>query len=168
MNKWSDDAWNKRHLVIYKCQVSALYHRKRERFYSLLDKTSSTFALIGGSAAMSEFLPTPESKAFAGGLIALFAIPAVVLSWADKSKDHAVLASRFIAVEAEIEGAGVIDSDLVGKFMEKAVAIEAKEPPQLPTLTRICQNEVARATDHNGHVSKIKWWESLLSQWIAI
>lgn len=168
MNNWTDDAWSKRHEVIYKCQLSALYHRKRERFYSLLDKASSTFALIAGSAAMSEFLPTPEVKSIAGGIVAIVTIPSVVFSWAEKSKDHAVLASRFIALEAETEGSSVQSLDGMNRLLERVIAIEAEEPPAFPTLTRICQNEIARASDHERHISSIPPYKRWLANWMAI
>lgn len=166
MKEWSDPAWERRHEIIYKCQLSALYHRKRERFYGFLDKFSSSLALVAGSAAMSDLFPTPWEKSIAGGVVALVTIPGIVLSWAEKAKDHAVLASRFVALEAEVEGAGVVDVDALDRLMGRAVSIEAEEPPQLTTLTQICQNEIANASGDKDNVSIIPWYRRWISSWV--
>lgn len=166
MNGWTDNAWERRHQVMYKCQVSALYHRKRERFYGLLNRLSAAVALIAGSAAMSDFLTTLEAKSIAGGLVAMVTIPGIVFSWAEQAKDHAVLASRFIAPEAEVEGLAVTDEQTLNERMQRAIALEAEEPPQLATLTRICQNEVASASGHETYVSPIGWFSRLTANWL--
>lgn len=166
MENWSDEAWARRHAVLYKCQVSALYHRKRERFYGTLNRLASSFALIAGSAAMSDFLPSPPAKSIAGGIVALVTIPGVVFSWPERAKDHAVLASRFIAIEAEVEGLGIADQGAFDAMMQRAIAIEAEEPPQLVTLTLICQNEIARASGEKNSISKIRWYSRLTANWV--
>ena len=166
MSGWPDSAWERRHNVMYKCQVSALYHRKRERFYGSLDKLSSVLALVAGSAAMSDFLITAAAKSIAGGMVAIVTMPGIVFSWAERAKDHAVLASRFVALEAEVEGLGVADERVFDALMQKAVSIESEEPPQLVTLTKICQNEVARASGHTACVSKIGWFGRWTANWL--
>jgi hypothetical protein len=47
-----DHAWTKRHDALYKAELSALYHQKRERFFELLDKLGKAAAVFGGSAAL--------------------------------------------------------------------------------------------------------------------
>lgn len=166
MSGWSDRAWERRHDIIYKCQVSALYHRKRERFYGFLDKFTSSLALVAGSAAMSDFLSTTEAKSIAGGLVAIVTIPGIVFSWAERAKDHAVLASRFVALEADVEGLGVTDESAFDAMMQRAISIESEEPPQLATLTKICQNEVARASGHDDCVSEIGRFSRWTAHWL--
>ena len=63
-------------------------------------------------------------------------------------------------VEAEIEGAGVLDTNQLAKLKERAILIEMEEPPQLSALTRVCQNELAFATGHKEQLTKLSSTES--------
>jgi hypothetical protein len=166
MAQWTDANWESRFVIIYKCRLSALYHRKRERFFSLLDKLTTAFALIAGAGAMTDLLSTAENKAIAGAIVVAVTLPGIVFSWADKSRSFALLAAKFIALEAEIESAGVLDAEALDKFRAKALLLEMEEPPQLSVLTRICQNEIALASGNFDKVTKIPSWQRYLAQWL--
>lgn len=166
MNKWTEENWQKRFDIVYKCQLSSLYHRKRERFYSLLDKISNALALIAGTSAMSELLPSAQAKAIAGAIVAAVTLPGIVFTWADKARAHALLASKFIALESEIIGAGILTSSQLDKFSEQALKLEVEEPPQLSALTRLCQNEIAFAMGEKGSINKLSFRERLFAHFI--
>jgi hypothetical protein len=110
--EWNDHNWKRYYDLDYKCRLSALYHRKRERYYALLDKFSTALALIAGSAAFSDLLHTPEQKSIAGGLVALVTLPSLVFAWSDNAKLHATLAARFIQIEAEMQKMGVLSAQM--------------------------------------------------------
>lgn len=163
MKQWTDEDWKNRSDIVYKCQLSALYHRKRERFLSLLDKITNALALIAGASAMTEMLPSTHSKAIAGAVVAFVTLPGIVFSWADKARSHALLASKFIALEADIEGSGVLDANQLDKLRERALLLEMEEPPQLSALTRLCQNEIANALGEIGSIKPMTFWERKLA-----
>lgn len=163
---WTEENWKERFDIIYKCQVSCLYHRKRERFFSLLDKISNALALIAGASAMSEILPSTSLKAMAGAVVAIVTLPGIVFSWADKSRMHALLAAKFVSLEADVEGAGVLDAEQLSKLRESALRLEMEEPPQLSALTRLCQNEIAYATGNSKSMSSITFWERKLAHFL--
>lgn len=168
MEQWTDQNWSERFGVVYKCRVSTIYHRKRERFFSLLDKLSSAFALVAGAGAMTDFLPSASAKAIAGAIVAAVTLPGIVFGWADKSRAHALLAAKFVNLEADIEGAGVLEAQALDKLKEQALLIEMEEPPQLSCLTRICQNEIAFATNEPSSMTDIPWWKHWLAHFLDL
>lgn len=143
--QWEADNWGRRSDLVYKCQLSALYHRKRERFFSMLDKGATALALIAGSAAMSDILDTAALKSMAGVAVAAVTLPAIVFSWSDKARLHALLASKFVRTESDIEAAGLLNAEQLDRFHAALLSIEAEEPAELSALTRLCQNEMAAA-----------------------
>ncbi|MGV0999637.1 MAG: hypothetical protein ACOYBQ_09945 [Fluviibacter sp.] len=113
---------------------------------------------------MSDFFPSASEKSYIGGLVALVTLPNVVFSWASKARLHAMLASRFVALQSEIELAGIITDDEANTFKSTATSVESEEPPELSALTRICQNEIANADgNHKGYVTKISCHQRLLA-----
>lgn len=164
MAEWTDESWEKRYKIIYKCQLSTLYHRKRERFFSLLDKMTSALALIAGASAMSELLPTAELKALAGAVVAAVTMPNIVFSWADRARTYALLASKFVGLQATIEGAGILDDVQLNNFQEQALKLEMEEPPQLSTLTKLCQNEIAYAMGEKDSMTKLTFFQRHFAQ----
>lgn len=161
MQQWETHNWEKFNELVYKCRLSALYHRKRERFFSLLEKMSTSCALVAGSAAFSEILSSPESKSMAGAAVAAATLPSVVFAWSDKARLHSVLASRFTQVEAELEGAGVLNAIALDSYKSRLLSLEAEEPPSLSALTRKCQNELAFAIGDQSSVTNLKFHERM-------
>lgn len=157
MNEWSDRNWELRHEIIQKCRISSLYHRKRERFFALCDKLSVSLSLIAGASATTDLLVTAEAKAIAGALVVLFTMPSIVFAWTDKARLHGLLASKFIALEADIEGAGVLEEAALQRFKERALKLDMEEPAQLSALTRICQNELSFASGNTRNMTKISF-----------
>jgi hypothetical protein len=162
-NSWTDANWQRRFDLVYKCQLSCLYHRKRERFYSFLDKFTNALALIAGASAMSELLGTAHLKALAGAVVAIVTLPGIVFTWADKARAHALLAGKFVDIESAIECSGILDAHQLDVFFERALKLEIEEPPQLSALTRICQNEIAFAMGRIDSMTKLSWKQKFLA-----
>lgn len=162
MEQWTDGNWQRRSEAVYKCQLSALYHRKLERHFSMLDKCGTALALIAGSAAFSDLLPSAGAKAWAGAVVAAATLPSLVFGWSDKSRSHALMASRFVRIEAEIEAAGVVEAAALDDIHGRLLGLEAEEPPQLSALTRLCQNELAIALDAPANITPMPWWQRKL------
>ena len=157
MTNWTDKNWTHRFEIIYKCRLSALYHRKRERFFALCEKITTAISLIAGAGAMTDLLDTVTLKAYAGAVVVLFTMPSIVFSWGDKSRSHALLASKFISLESEIEGGGILGDFKLNKFHEIVLRLDMEEPPQLSLLTRICQNEISYSSGQFEKITQIHW-----------
>lgn len=159
-----DHAWEKRHEALYKAELSALYHQKRERFFELLDKLGKAASLFGGSAALWK-VGSPESISAIAAFITVTSSLSLVFSFSERSKRHAELARSFRDIISEILGKGEIsfnESD-ASAWMGKLCALEAKEPPTLSALTVMCQNELAIARNARTHVHP----QGMLTRWLV-
>ena len=153
----ADFLWDERLYVQYRAELSTLYHRKRERFFALCDRSSKAASLIAGTAAFSSLLPSAEAKAWAGAVVAAATMPGLVMAWNDRARLHGELAQKFLAVEAEIVAKGKRDfteSDL-NTWLAKLLAIEASEPPTLGGLTAVCHNQLATSNGNPESIVKI-------------
>lgn len=138
-------------------QLSAIYHRKRERFLALCDKVSKIIALVSGSAAFSTFLKTADAKAAAGLIVAAVTLPDLVFSWADRARLHGEFAQKYGNLEADIESVSTENlTDInLSEWKSSLSRIEAGEPPTLSALTRICQNQMALARGDYAAVTRL-------------
>lgn len=149
-----DHAWNKRESTLYRAELSALYHQKRERFFELADKLGKAVSVIGGSAALWK-IGNPRALAGLALLITTTSSFSLVFSFSDRSKRHSELAKSFRELIAKITSTsdfGVTDV-LSTAWASELHSLEVKEPPSLAALTIMCQNELAIA---RGEHSKVK------------
>ncbi len=158
MDQWTDASWNRYFGLNYRCRLGALYHRKRERFFSSCDKWSTAITLIAGSAAFSRFV-TEEIFALLVGLTVVAAsMLKLVMGWSDKARTHAVLAQRFIQLDATMVAAGPMDAEKLDQFESELIAIDADEPPALSALVRQCQNELDQALGKHSPENSLGFW----------
>lgn len=139
-----DHAFEKRCNALYKAELSALYHQKRERFFELADKLGKASSLFGGSAALWKIGDENLVKNLAAFITASSAL-SLVFSFSERSKRHAELAQGFRAIISEILAKSEFEITPIdaGSWMSKVCTLEAKEPPSLSALTVMCQNELA-------------------------
>lgn len=158
-----DDSWARRYEVLYRVELSVLYHQKRERFFELCDKLAKAVAVIGGSAALWK-LTSPEALGWIVAAITVTSTLSLVFGFSDRSKRHAELARNFRQLEADIVGKGVAGFDEhLDKWEEKARMLESQEPPALGGLVVLCQNELAIAANQRDKVVPL----SLRQRWTA-
>ena len=148
-----DYLWNKRHEVLYRTELSTLYHKKRDRFFSVWDKLASAVGVIGGSAALAN-LSNPDHLAWIALVITLVSSAALVIGFSDRARRHSDLAKDFRQLEASIVARGERDfteQDVLG-WDSSTRMLESSEPPVLGALVVLCQNELARAQGHESCV----------------
>ncbi|MRX08858.1 hypothetical protein GJ697_13530 [Pseudoduganella sp. FT25W] len=154
-----DHAFNKRCDALYKAELSALYHQKRERFFELADKLGKAASLIGGSAALWK-LSNGDVVAVMAACVTVSSALSLVFSFSERSKRHAELAQGFRLIISEVLAKSEFDVTPVdaGSWMSRVCALEAKEPPSLSALTVMCQNElaIARGADNKVRPQDIK------------
>jgi hypothetical protein len=157
----TDYLWNLRHRTLYDVELSALYHRKRERFFGFLDRTTKAVAIIGGSAAFAA-VGGPDALKWAGLAVAGTSTLALVFGFAERARDNAELAQRFLTLQADIVRAGERDftEDQIRDWSAQRLLIETAEPPALGALVIECQNELASVRD--GQRYRIPWFARLL------
>ena len=154
-----------RHKALYQAELSALYHRKRERFLALCDRGGKAIALIAGTAAFSAVLGSAEAKSYAGLAVAAATLPGLVFAWGDKARLHSELAQKYIALESEIIAVGEREftEEQCHIWQSKIRFLEASEPPTLTVLVRICQNQIAMAIGQQDAIYKIKFVEKVFA-----
>lgn len=158
-----DFLWSERDKVRYRVELSVRYHRKRERFFALCDRCSKAVSLIAGTAAFSSLLPTADAKSTAGLVVALGAMPALVMAWGDKARLHGELAQKFLAIEAEIVRVGKRKflEEHLNEWQAQLLGLEALEPPTLAALEALCHNYVMDSYGERERKIPLEWWHRL-------
>lgn len=159
--------WDKRHAVLYRMELSTLYHQKRERFFSVCDKLGNAAGVIGGSTALAS-LSNPELLAWIALAITIVSSIALVLGFSDRARRHADLAKDFRQLEAAIIGRGERDftEQDVSSWDASTRMLESTEPPALGALVVLCQNELARAQGHIGYVVKMNFMQRMFAHFV--
>ncbi|MBI5658074.1 MAG: hypothetical protein HZC43_00655 [Nitrosomonadales bacterium] len=150
--------------MLYRTELSTLYHQKRERFFSVCDKLGSAVGVIGGSAALAS-LSNPALLAWIALVITVVSAAALVFGFSDRARRHADLAKDFRQLEATIVGWGERDFNEqdISSWDANTRMLESAEPPALGALVVLCQNELARAQGHDGHVSHLNWLQRMFA-----
>jgi hypothetical protein len=159
--------WRLRHELLFTVKVSYIYHRRRQRFFDLLDKgTKAVTVLAGGSllaATIKEFLPLLAAVISGFGLLSL------VFGYGDRKQAHKELAEAFSQLTAQIHKAGetTFTYEQVRSWQADLQQLNAKEPPSLHALVTICQNEVANAMGASANIVKLPWHQRCFASWVS-
>lgn len=165
----ADYLWGKRHAVMYRVELSALYHQKRERFFDLMDRLAKVVSMVGGSAALYK-IADERALAVIAAAITIAAALSLVMGFSEKARRHAELARNFKQIQADMLRRGERDftETDVSDWAARIAVLEASEPPALGVLVRICHNEIARAQGANGADRKVGWWRWPLAHLIDV
>ena len=159
--------WDLRHTLLFTARVSVVYHRKRERFFDLLDKWSKAATVLAGSAlwaqAIKDHLPPLSIFITSLGLLSL------VFGYGDRKQTHREMAIAFTGLIADVEKAGTTDftPEQVSEWSANLYKLSAKEPPQLYALVTLCENEVKTAFDRSISVVGVPWYQRKLANWFS-
>lgn len=159
-NKDVDYLWEKRYKLIYKLELSALYHLKRERFFDILDKIFKAFSLIGGSAAIFK-ISEVETVKYIAALITITSSLSLVLSFSDRARKHGEYAKNYRKLHASILRVGDRDfsENNINDWEAETLEIESSEPLALVLLTVVCQNEIAISRGDWDSVCKVPFYK---------
>lgn len=159
--------WQSRCDVLHKANVTARYHRKRQRFFDLVDKgTKAATVLLGASLlgpAVQSHLPWVAAAISGLGLLAL------VYGYADRKQSHKELGEAVLMLVAKIEevpSAG-LTVDLAAQWQAEHSRLTAREPPALKTLVILCEHEQSVQSGHAGHIPLPRWHKRVLANWLA-
>jgi hypothetical protein len=157
---------DERHELLFGVRRSVRYHLRRSRFFDIWGKVTSGLNVLFGSAVAATLIgKSPELGIAFGGVVALISTIDLVVGSALSARNHADLAKRFIALEAEIERA---PGNPIGALREKRLSIEADEPPVLRTLDVMCHNELAKAMGLGpDEMYQVSWVKRRLAQFVS-
>ena len=167
----SDDAysllWTRRHEVLYKLAVSYAYHRKRQRFFDLLDKGTKALTVLVGASLLGE--PVRQYLPLVAGAISGLGLLSLVFGYGDRKQSHKEMAECFMQQRAGVDrqGVEVLTEDAVAGWESELARLCSREPPTLNALVTICQNEQNIALGHPESVHRLPWYQRLLANWCS-
>ena len=150
--------WNRRCELLNWAGITYRYHRKRQRFFDVMDKLTQAAAVGGGVAVAGKTLP--DNLPLVGGLIAFTGLLALVYGYGDKRQCHKELAEQAIQLAGVIQTLPVqqLTEDQLAAWEKVRTSIDLREPPNLKTLVSKCEWEQAVAEGQKNHTSRPKWW----------
>lgn len=158
-----DHAWRIRSDVIHNSDVSVRYHRKRQRFFDLLDKCTKAASVMLGASLLGtwvkDHMPLIASAISSLGLLSL------VFAYSDRKQSHKELAEAFSGLIQRVEACPPIDINqtVAAKWQSEYIGLSAKEPPTLKTLAIICEHEATAASGRKNHVPMPAWPKRLVA-----
>ena len=166
MSTLDDQTADKRHQLIWRVQLSVMYHLKRERFLDGMDRGAKAVSALGGAAAFAFLKSNNDYGQWITGVIAITSALSLVYSPSTKARKHADLARDFKLLEADILGKGdAITSAELAVFESKFVRIEATEPATLGALVTQCHNELSAATGQREHITPLPLLQRAFKNW---
>lgn len=159
--------WQRRHELVFTLAVSYSYHRKRQRFFDLLDKGTKAATVLLSASLLGEWvkahLPLVASAIAALGLLAL------VFGYGERKQAHKELAQAFMRLRGEVDQTGQSEftAEQLDAWAAELARLDASEPPNLRALVTLCQNEQAIALGHPGSVHRLPAYQRLLANWLS-
>ena len=155
------EVWRRRCAMLNWAGLTYRYHRKRQRFFDVMDKLTQAAAVGGGVAVAGKTLP--DNLPLVGGFIAFTGLLALVYGYGDKRQCHKELAEQAIQLAGAIESLPVrqLTEDQVSAWERVRTTIDLREPPNLKTLVSKCEWEQAVADGHPNHVARPGWLSQL-------
>ena len=156
-----------RERVVERAEVSVLYHRARERFYDVLDRTTKVITLVAGSAAAFRILR--DQGGLGAALVTTIASAlSLAFTYAERSRRHATLAQQFARLLADIAERGPRDFDERDLCSWDAAIrkVEVDEPAPLPVVQAVAQYDYYRTVGKLTH--RVPFWRRMVGQVIPI
>lgn len=160
-----DYQWKRFSDMRYRVELSILYHRKRERFFELLDKLGKAVSVIGGSAALWK-LADPQVVMWSAAAVACTSTLSLVMAFSDRARKHSELARGHGAMLAAMTAAGQYafeDAANLDRWEAQLYELEAGEPPVLTALMIICENQIKIARGQAKEAVPLNRWH----RWMA-
>lgn len=158
-----DAMWVQRHNTLFQAWVQVRYHRRRQRFFDLLDKATKSATVVLGASLMGQYfkdlLPWLATGITCLGLLAL------VFGYGDRKQMHKELAEQAAKLVADIETVTVaqLSFERTAAWAAEYARLVAKAPPPLKSLSLICEREQATFEGNPEHVAKVPFYK----RWVA-
>lgn len=161
-----DAMWAQRHVTLFQAWVQVRYHRRRQRFFDLLDKATKSITVILGASLMGQYFK--EYLPWLATAITSFGLLALVFGYGDRKQLHKELAEQAAKLVAEIETVPVagLSFERTAGWSAEYARLVAKAPPALKALSLICEREQAMAEGHTEHVRRVPWYRWLVANFV--
>lgn len=158
-----NEMWVQRCGLLYKAWVQVRYHRRRQRFFDMVDKSTKAATLLLGASLFGKHLDTLNWVATG---ISAMGLMALVFGYGDRKQVHKELAEQAAGIAASIEEVpvGKLSPDTIAQWAGQYARFCSKAPPPLKTLTLLCEHEQSCMDGHPKHVVRPWLWRRLISQ----
>jgi len=159
--------WDQQHALVCRIELSAIYHRKRERFLSHSQKFLQALTALTATFAFSELAKPVGIGPWAALVAAIGSVMPLVFGFSERARDHAQLAIEYRRLLAEVRklGARLTETQLTemnGRF----ASLEVTERASLGALVVDIQNEMAIAAGHSDRVVRLTWYQRTFMHFI--
>lgn len=153
--------WTEQGTLLDRCQLSASYHGKRERFLGGMERALQAVTAIAATSAFADIAGKEGDWGKWLALIAaIAAILPLVLGFSDRARVHGQIKAQFKSIMAAMYAAGVEWTEVqLSDFKAQVAKIESGEPPSFAALVIHCQNEIA--VGRRQKVYPLSGWEVL-------
>lgn len=140
-----EEVWGRRCEQLNWSNITYRYHRKRQRFFDVVDKLTQVAAVGGGVAVAGKTLP--DHMPAVGWFIAFTGLLTLVFGYGEKRQCHKELAEMAIQMAGDIESipACQLTEEIVCAWEKTRTTISLREPASLKTLVAKCEWEQAVA-----------------------
>jgi hypothetical protein len=159
--------WTRRHDVLHRAYVTYRYHRRRERFFDLVDKVSNAVTVLLAASLLGKALE--DQQPLVASVISALGLMNLVFGYGDRKQTHKELAVNAMQIVGRIEQVPIqqLDEQHAGAWEVELAQLNAQEPPQLKTLVVLCEREQAATIGHPDHVPLPPWHKRLLADFKA-
>lgn len=164
MTTEQDYLWNRRHAVLYRVELSILYHKKHAHFFDVFSSLCDAVAWIGIVIILANLSNSSVVAGWAAATaIAMFIKSAFRLQ--PLANWHTAKAREYAEIQADIaitNERGFTEQH-IGDWTHHVSLIEASERATLGNLVILCQNELAISQGQFDKVVPLRWWQRLFA-----
>lgn len=146
----------------FQLAFSQRYHGRREQFLDFWDKAAKAFAVIGGAATIAESVGA--ARPWIAVAICVTSGLSLVFSLSQRARQHADYRKRYGQLEVQLMRVPESDFESLRTIAQEIAAIESEEPPCLPALVQMSQNDVAVAERKFDDVHPLPFWKRCTAQ----
>lgn len=158
-----DAYWALRCGTLRNAWVQVRYHRRRQRFFDMVDKLTKVVTVVLGASLMGQYfvdvLPVMATAITAVGMLSL------IFAYSDRKQQHKELAEQAANLVAAIEQVpvGELTPAKVAEWSAAYARLVAKSPPALKALSLICEQEQDVANGHPNELAAVGFFRRLLA-----
>lgn len=84
---------DRHHKAVYMAKLGFLYHRKRERFFDLLDKLTKSLTVLLGASLLAEHVK--QYVPIVGVTVSAIGLLSLIFGYSDRKQKHKELAEKW-------------------------------------------------------------------------
>lgn len=160
--------WSIRCDILFKAWVQVRYHRRRQRFFDLVDKITKALTVALSASLLGDAVK--KSLPEVASAISLLSLMALVFGYADRKQTHKELAELAAKLAADIYDVEYVTlgSSHAAKWQADFARLALKAPPPLKNLTLICEREQALADGSVPQAPLLHLHQRLLADFFSV